>query len=116
MRKILRSRELSEQQASESSTRNRIVAASLAELLEERKYVKNKRDQEALVRRYNIDMDVFQRLTATVNVPSVSQESLRREVGKDGQERLLRNVGIIPLCRGSGVLIFPQAVWVDTPV
>jgi len=64
-------------------------AASLAELLDDRKLAASKEDIEQIARRYNIDVDVLQHLVGYVNTPSVGEGSVVRTVApENGAERI----------------------------
>ncbi|EJF65693.1 hypothetical protein DICSQDRAFT_165404 [Dichomitus squalens LYAD-421 SS1] len=73
-----------EEARSPRSTRNRLVAESLLELLEERKYVATQKDLEALAKKFDMDLDKLERLARHVNSVSVNQETVKRWVGEDG--------------------------------
>lgn len=95
MERLLRSRELSEQQASSSkSTHNRVRASQLAELLHEYRSNAVPGQLPVLAKKYGIDEDVLKRLVDLVNNPSYNPDSVERIVGKDGQERISMMVHI----------------------
>jgi len=88
MKDMLRSRDISEQQAASStSTRNRLRAGSLFDLLEERKFAKSREEVVSMAEKYDVDKNVLERVALTVNSPSVVEGSLRKVVGEDGEER-----------------------------
>ncbi|OJT03512.1 hypothetical protein TRAPUB_5791 [Trametes pubescens] len=85
---IHESRLLSEDQARSSrQPHNRLVAASLTELLEERKYAPTLKALEELPKKYAIDSDKVERLARYVNSPSVHPDSVKRWVSEDGAEQ-----------------------------
>ncbi|KAI0709013.1 hypothetical protein C8Q76DRAFT_625951 [Earliella scabrosa] len=77
-------------------TRNRLVAFSLAELLEERKYVTTPQQLENLAKKYDMDLDKLQRLAQRVNSVSVDQSTVKRWVGEDGAEHVSMMVSDYP--------------------
>lgn len=91
MSNILRTQKLSEQQASSyDSTRNRLLASSLFELLEQRNksVVSTREDLARLATRFDMDVDVLERLGRTVNSPSPVSGSMKKVVNEDGEERI----------------------------
>ncbi|THH03853.1 hypothetical protein EW145_g5955 [Phellinidium pouzarii] len=94
MKNILRSRDVSEQQASSHTpTRNRMLAGMLFDLLEQRKSVRSKDELSKLADRYDIDLDVMERLAAFTNTPSIVEGSRRKLLEDDGQERFTMLAG-----------------------
>lgn len=86
--RIHETRLLSEDQARSSrQPHNRLVAASLTELLEERKYAPTPKALEELPKKYAIDSDKAERLARYVNSVSVHPESVKRWVSEDGAEQ-----------------------------
>ncbi|EIW60309.1 uncharacterized protein TRAVEDRAFT_165007 [Trametes versicolor FP-101664 SS1] len=82
------SRLLSEDQARSSrQPHNRLVAASLTELLEERKYAPTPKALEELPKKYAIDSDKVERLARYVNSVSVHPDLVKRWVSEDGAEQ-----------------------------
>ncbi|KAI0721598.1 hypothetical protein C8T65DRAFT_200865 [Cerioporus squamosus] len=75
-------------------TKNRLVALSLAELLEERKYVSTQKDIEELAKKYGMDPEKLERLARHVNSVSVDQATVKRWVGEDGAENVTMIVSI----------------------
>ncbi|CCL99234.1 uncharacterized protein FIBRA_01249 [Fibroporia radiculosa] len=69
-------------------TRNRLVAASITELLQERKSLTTQEELEKLAERYGIDVEALENLARFVNSPSVDKDSVRRTVNEDGIESL----------------------------
>lgn len=114
MQHIIRSREASEQQAASTSpTRNHILASSLAQLLDERKYASTQAELATLVSRYAMDVDVLERLAGTVNIPSIDDDTRQRVIGNDGDERFTVVVSEHALCYATVVNVFLQAKWTD---
>ncbi|KAI0361911.1 hypothetical protein OH77DRAFT_1416098 [Trametes cingulata] len=66
--------------------RNHLVAGSLMDLLEERKYASTPKDIEELSRKYDVDLEKLERMARYVNSVSVHQDSVRRWVSEDGVE------------------------------
>ena len=99
MGNILRSQQLSEQQASSStSTRNRIVAASMIDALEERKYAMSQQDLGSIAKKYDLDVDTLENVARTVMSPSILEGSRRTIVDeKNGEERVTMTVSCILL-------------------
>ncbi|KAI5123297.1 hypothetical protein M0805_009318 [Coniferiporia weirii] len=88
MRHILHSRDVSEQQASSlTSTKNRMTAGVLYDLLELRKSVKSQAELSKLASRYDIDSEVLESLLAFANTPSIVEGSRRKILEEDGRER-----------------------------
>ncbi|KAM5539050.1 hypothetical protein V8D89_007273 [Ganoderma adspersum] len=77
-----------EEARSPRSTRNRLVAESLLELLEERKYAATQKDLEILVKKHSLDLEKLERLAHHVNSVSVNQDSVKRWVNEDGHENV----------------------------
>ncbi|KAI1787898.1 hypothetical protein LXA43DRAFT_895456 [Ganoderma leucocontextum] len=92
-----------EEARSPRPTRNRLVAESLLELLEERKYVATQKDLEVLVKKYGMDLEKLERLARHVNSVSVNQDTVKRWVGEEGHENvtmLVRGVPAFAATRG----------------
>ncbi|KIJ69460.1 hypothetical protein HYDPIDRAFT_106080 [Hydnomerulius pinastri MD-312] len=86
---MYRSRVQSEAEASSSqSTRNRLLAATLSELLEARKSVTNTAELEALANRYQIDVAKLQALCRVFNTPSIDESTVVRTTDKHGEESI----------------------------
>ncbi|KAF9227975.1 hypothetical protein BS17DRAFT_414648 [Gyrodon lividus] len=89
IRDMYRSRVQSETEASSmQSTRNRLLASSLFELLEARKSMVNPAEQETLAKRYQIDVEKLQELCRVVNTPSIEKSTVVRTTDIDGEELL----------------------------
>ena len=67
-------------------SRNCLLAASLSDLLEERKLAKSREDLEKLARRYEIDVERIESLARYVNTPEVDPTSVNRILKEDGSE------------------------------
>ncbi|KAG6872808.1 hypothetical protein C0995_006407 [Termitomyces sp. Mi166 len=94
---LFRSRVESENEASSTSpVHNRLHAAALSYLLDERKSARSTQDTERLVKQYGIDASKLENLARYVSSPSVQSGSEKRMVEKDGEES-----------------VTIQAVWVD---
>ena len=88
MKRILQTRQVSEQQAmSHATPRNHILASELAGLLESRKSSKSLEEIRQMASRYNLDVEVLERLAKTINTPTVIPGSRRKVVGENGEER-----------------------------
>lgn len=86
---MLHSRDISEQQASSSAqTRNRVLAGSLYQLLEERKNVRSRDELTSLANSYGMDETVLERLAQTINSPSIAEETRRMVTNDAGEERM----------------------------
>jgi len=89
MKNMLHSRDVSEQQASSSTpTRNRILAGSLYQLLEDRKNVQSRAELASLASSYGVDESILERLTRTVNTPSIAEDTRRMVTNEAGEERM----------------------------
>ncbi len=89
MRNMLHSRDVSEQQASSSTpTRNRILAGSLYQLLEDRKNVQSRAELASLASSYGVDESILERLTRTVNTPTIAEDTRRMVTKEAGEERM----------------------------
>jgi len=88
VKNMLRSRDISEEQASSTSaTPNRLLAKSLMNVLEERKWLKSREDCIALAGQFGIDVQTLETLSRTVNSPSVAEGSVQRLQSDGGEER-----------------------------
>ncbi|KAF9246570.1 hypothetical protein BU15DRAFT_85319 [Melanogaster broomeanus] len=87
---MYRSRIQSEAEASGTlqSTRNRLLASSLTELLEARKLVTNAAELEALAKRYQMDVEKVRELCRVVNTPSIDESTVVRTTDSHGEESL----------------------------
>ncbi|KLO10687.1 hypothetical protein SCHPADRAFT_505208 [Schizopora paradoxa] len=86
---MLHSRDISEQQASSSAqTRNKVLAGSLHQLLEERKNVRSRDELTSLANSYGMDETVLERLAQTINTPSIAEETRRMVTNESGEERM----------------------------
>jgi hypothetical protein len=95
MHKLFKSRAQSEYEASAPTpTRNRLLAANLSDLLDERKSAKTRGDLQRLSDRYVIDFTKLESLSRFVTSPSVQGSSTVRTVGKDGEERVTTAVSL----------------------
>ncbi|KAG0705154.1 hypothetical protein DFH29DRAFT_907784 [Suillus ampliporus] len=89
VQQMYRSRLQSEVEASPShSTRNRLLAASLSDLLESRKTVKSQAELQALAERYHIDVTKLTELARFINTPSIDESTIVRSSNQDGEETL----------------------------
>ena len=75
-------------------THNRLIASSLLDLLQERKYITTQKQLEELVNKYDVDLDKIQRLASHVNSVSVDQNTVKRWVGEDGAEHVTMLVSV----------------------
>ncbi|KAI0646888.1 hypothetical protein C8Q79DRAFT_1009047 [Trametes meyenii] len=66
---------------------NHLVAGALIDLLEERKYVSTPKDLIQLANKYDIDHKKVENLARYVNSVSIHQDSVKRWVSDDGEER-----------------------------
>ncbi|KAJ8521004.1 hypothetical protein ONZ45_g2233 [Pleurotus djamor] len=76
----------------------RLDAWSLVEFLDARKSIKTSQDLQALAQKYGIDATSLGSLVNSVNSPSVDSSTLKKEVGKEGEE-----------------VISIKAVWIEPP-
>ena len=96
MQHLLKSREISEQQAASSQpTKNRILAGDLHSLLTDRKSVMSTQEMESLAGRFTMDVDVLERLSRVVNSPSIDPRSRKYVKEEGGSERLIMTVSRI---------------------
>lgn len=79
------------------STRNRLLAGALSDLLEDLKYISSRDDMIALARRYDIDVSKLESVARVVNTPTVDPASVVREVGDDGTEKVTMKVRHDPI-------------------
>lgn len=84
-----------------SSTRNRLLAPSLIDLLDERKAVTSPQELDRLAAKYNMDPSVLESLARFVNSPSADETTVRKVVDEDGAERFLTTVRCFCLFKGS---------------
>lgn len=80
--------------ASGGSAQNRLLAASLAELLEARKTVADRTGLEALAKRYHMDVAKLERLGRVVNTPSIDENTVVRTTDKHGEESVTMVVSL----------------------
>ncbi|KAF8883432.1 hypothetical protein BD779DRAFT_1626304 [Infundibulicybe gibba] len=110
--RLFKSRAQSEYEASAShSTRNRLHAPALSELLDRRKAAKSRRDIELLANEYNIDIEQLERLARFVNSPSVQAGTAIRSVAENGEESLTMTVSSFLDTSSRAQCL--QAVWVQ---
>lgn len=88
-------------------TPNRLVAESLLELLEERKYVATQKGLEILVKKHGMDLEKLERLARRVNSVSVDQDTVKRSVSEDGHE------SVFMLVSNVAFFIAPEAYSTD---
>lgn len=67
-------------------SRNRLHAASLSDLLEDRKLARSAEDLEKLGSRYEIDVEKIKSLARYVNTPEADPNSVKRVLKQDGSE------------------------------
>ncbi|PSS35511.1 hypothetical protein PHLCEN_2v1536 [Hermanssonia centrifuga] len=84
---------------SPQTPRNHLLAATLEDLLEERKISRTQEQVTDLAKRYNIDVARLENLARFVNTPNVDPESVVKTVDDDGTERVTM-----------------KTIWVDPPV
>lgn len=86
---MYRSRVRSEAEASSlQSTKNRLLASSLTELLEARKSITGSAELEALAKQYHIDVAKLEQISRAVNTPSIDESTAIRTTSKHGEESL----------------------------
>ncbi|KAJ3476288.1 hypothetical protein NLI96_g11264 [Meripilus lineatus] len=86
---VFRSRLQSESQArSTHSTRNRLLASSLTELLGDLKNAASMEDVNKLAKTHNMDTERILSLAKYITTPSVDQSSVTRTVDNQGVERI----------------------------
>ncbi|KAG1754288.1 hypothetical protein EDB19DRAFT_1902441 [Suillus lakei] len=89
VQQMYRSRLQSEAEALPSqSTRNRLVASSLSELLESRKTVKTQAELRVSAEQYHIDVTKLAELARFINTPSIDESTIVRSTNQDGEETL----------------------------
>jgi hypothetical protein len=112
---MYRTRDLAEQQATSARpVLNRLGAASLSSLLDDRKFVTSRSDLEHLSARYTVDVPVLENLARFVNSPSIGEGTVVRTVGEDGQEKITMQVRmLIRLVPADSLWQHVQAVWTE---
>ncbi|KAI0664982.1 hypothetical protein C8Q70DRAFT_1049168 [Cubamyces menziesii] len=86
---LFQTRLQSEEQArSARPPRNHLVASSLLELLEERKYATRPQELAEIAKKYDMDVEKLERLARHVNSVSVQADSVRRWVDEEGVDRV----------------------------
>jgi len=76
-----------EAEAAPSSTvRNRLLAPTLSDLLDERKAVKSAKELQVLANKYAIDVEKLENVAQFVNSPSVEEGSHQKEISAEGEE------------------------------
>lgn len=94
LKEIHQKREASElEAASFKPIRNRLHASTLTELLDERKNVSSAAEMAELAKKYNVDLQVLERLARFVNSPSIGEKTVTRTVDhEDGMEKITMQV------------------------
>jgi hypothetical protein len=88
-----RSQIQAEAEATPSNTvRNRLLAPSLSDLLDERKAVQSTEDLQALANKYAIDMAKLESVAQFVHSPSVEEGSHQKEINAEGEEIITMRV------------------------
>ena len=72
--------------------RNRLNAATLSTLLDDRKFATSRSDLDRLAARYTVDVSILERLAGFVNSPSIGEGTVVRTVSDDGQEKVTMQV------------------------
>lgn len=86
---MFRSRIRSEAEATSlQSTKNRLLASSLTELLEKRKSITNDAELETLAKQYHVDAETLRLLGRVVNTPSIDEKTVARTTDERGEESL----------------------------
>ena len=70
---------------SSQTTRNRLQPSALFSLLDERKAPSSRFEVDRLAGRYNIDVEVLERLVRYVNTPSISEDAVQSTRTEDNQ-------------------------------
>ncbi|KAI0062380.1 hypothetical protein BV25DRAFT_1870471 [Artomyces pyxidatus] len=87
--RLFRSRARSEEDAAGAQTpRNRLWGYALAELLDERKTVGTREEYGQLAERFGMDAEKLDSVARYVNSPSIREDSVKRVIGEDGEERV----------------------------
>ncbi|CDO70732.1 hypothetical protein BN946_scf184798.g47 [Trametes cinnabarina] len=87
--RLFEARLRSEDQARSSKPpRNHLVAASLLDLLEERKYATTPQVLQEVAKNYGMDVDKLERLSRFVNSVTVDQDTVKRWIDDDGVEHV----------------------------
>ena len=92
MKRMLDTRQASEQQAASRMTRNRVTADVLAYLLERRTMPTTDQSIKDLAEQCGMDLATLEDVAKYVNYPTVAEGSVVRVVGKDGEERVTMKV------------------------
>jgi crotonobetainyl-CoA:carnitine CoA-transferase CaiB-like acyl-CoA transferase len=89
MNQMYRSRTQSEAEASCAQTpRNKLLAGSLADLLEARMYAVSAEEVARMATRYGVDVGRLESVARFVNMPSVKEGSVVRTVSNNGNENI----------------------------
>ncbi|TFY78019.1 hypothetical protein EWM64_g5994 [Hericium alpestre] len=105
----------SEVQASSShAPRNRLLAASLSELLEQRKYLATRDELAKLADQHGIDPDKLENVARFVNTPTVEEGSVIRSVDENGEEKLTMRRALPRTAIGGGALLLASTVAVGS--
>lgn len=75
-----------------TSTRNRLLAPTLTDLLDESKAVTSTQELDRIAAKYNMDRTVLDGLIQSVNSPTPDDTKIRKVVDEDGGERFLTTV------------------------
>ncbi|OSD02901.1 hypothetical protein PYCCODRAFT_1458951 [Trametes coccinea BRFM310] len=87
--RLFQARLRSEDQARSSRPpRNHLLAASLLDLLEERKYASKPQDLQETAKKYDMDVEKLERLARHVNSVSVDQDTVKRWIDDEGVEHV----------------------------
>ncbi|KAJ7172666.1 hypothetical protein C8R46DRAFT_160180 [Mycena filopes] len=94
---MFKSRTQSENEAAaQQPTQNRIRAPQLSRLLDERKFMRTRRDMEFLAARYGVDLEKLDVIAEFLSTPSVHENSTV-QIGKDGEDKtVMRAVWVEP--------------------
>lgn len=94
--------------------RNRLLAASLADLLEERKLVSTPEELKKLAEKYDIDLVKLENIARHVNSPSIDEASVVKRIDDDGSEQMKMTVGRFLQCLSLSLTpnVMYQAAWV----
>ncbi|KAI9064251.1 hypothetical protein FKP32DRAFT_1611341 [Trametes sanguinea] len=87
--RLFQARLRSEDQARSSRPpRNHLLAGSLLDLLEERKYASKPEDLQEIAKKYDMDVEKLERLARHVNIVSVDQDTVKRWIDDEGVEHV----------------------------
>ncbi|KAA1471341.1 hypothetical protein DENSPDRAFT_776207 [Dentipellis sp. KUC8613] len=99
IRRRFESRAQSEADAASShAPRNRLLAASLSDLLDQRKYATSRKELEKFAEQYGIEVQKLESVARYVSTPSVDEKTAIRMVEDNGEESITMVVSLRLSC------------------